>query len=127
MLGEPPSAAQRSIVTVTSASAGMVSPDRAAYCCSKAALSTVVKIFALRLADAGIGCYELRPGIIRTEMTHMATEKYDRLIEQGLIPMPRWGAPEDVGRAAAALAAGEFSYMTGDALHVDGGLHIQRL
>ncbi|HYX92795.1 MAG TPA: SDR family oxidoreductase, partial [Myxococcaceae bacterium] len=117
----------RSIVTVTSANAVIASPDRAEYCFSKTALSMLVKVFALRLAEAGVACYEVRPGIIRTDMTRVAAEKYDRLISAGLTPIPRWGEPEDVGRAIACLAAGDLPFMTGDAIHIDGGLHIQKL
>ena len=87
----------------------------------------MVKVFAVRLAGEGIDCYELRPGIIRTDMTRGVAAKYDRMIADGVTPIARWGQPEDVGRAAAALCSGEFSYMTGEALHVDGGLHIPRL
>lgn len=127
MLLDSPPPEHRSIITVTSANAFLVGADRAAYCFSKTALSMMVKVFALRLADAGIHCYELRPGIIRTDMTRVAAERYDRLIQDGLLPMPRWGEPDDIGRAAAALANGDFSYMTGEALHLDGGLHIHRM
>jgi len=117
----------RAIVTVTSANAVIAGPDRAEYCFSKTALSMVVKVFALRLAEAGIACYEIRPGIIRTDMTRVATEKYDRLIAGGLTPIARWGEPEDVGRVIATVAAGELPFVTGDAINVDGGLHIQKL
>ncbi len=117
----------RAIVTISSANAVMASVDRAEYCLSKAALSMLVRILALRLADAGIASWEIRPGIIRTEMTRVATEKYDRLIGEGLSPMRRWGEPDDIGRAVAALAAGDFPFVTGEAIHVDGGLHIRRL
>lgn len=127
MLVDPRPAEQRSITTVTSANAFLVAPDRAPYCFSKAALSMMNKVFAVRLAEAGIHCFELRPGIIRTDMTRVAADRYDRLIAEGLLPMSRWGEPDDVGKAAAALASGQFSYMTGEALHLDGGLHIHRL
>ena len=115
------------MVTITSANATIVAPDRAAYCLAKCALSRMVKVFAVRLAEARIGCYEIRPGIIRTDMTRVATQRYDRLIAEGLLPEARWGEPEDVGRAVAALASGELTYMTGDALHIDGGMHIRRV
>jgi NAD(P)-dependent dehydrogenase (short-subunit alcohol dehydrogenase family) len=127
MLETPTPPRTRAIVTVTSANATIASPDRAEYCLSKTALSMMVKLFALRLADSGIACYEVRPGVIRTDMTRVATGKYDRLIAEGLTPIARWGEPEDVGRAIALLASGELSFVTGDALHVDGGLHIHRL
>jgi NAD(P)-dependent dehydrogenase (short-subunit alcohol dehydrogenase family) len=117
----------RAIVTISSSNAVLASPDRAEYCFSKTALSMMVKILAVRLGEAGIGCYEIRPGIIRTDMTRVATQKYDRLIAEGLTPVARWGEPQDVGRAAAALAAGELPFTTGEALHIDGGLHIHRL
>jgi NAD(P)-dependent dehydrogenase (short-subunit alcohol dehydrogenase family) len=127
MLETPAPGQPRSIVTVTSANAVMASPDRAEYCLSKTALSMMVKLFALRLGEAGVGCYEVRPGVIRTDMTRVAKDKYDRLIAEGLTPIARWGEPEDVGRAIACLASGELSFVTGDALHVDGGLHIHKL
>jgi NAD(P)-dependent dehydrogenase (short-subunit alcohol dehydrogenase family) len=127
MIEAPAPPHPRSIVTVTSANAVIASPDRAEYCFSKTALSMLVKVFALRLAEAGVACYEVRPGIIRTDMTRVAAEKYDRLISAGLTPIPRWGEPEDVGRAIACLAAGDLPFMTGDAIHIDGGLHIQKL
>ncbi|HZQ60873.1 MAG TPA: 3-ketoacyl-ACP reductase [Casimicrobiaceae bacterium] len=127
LLASPRPEWHRAIVTVTSVNAEIIAPDRAAYCCSKTALSMMVKLFAARLAPHGIGCYELRPGIIRTDMTRVAAARYDRIIAEGAVPMPRWGEPEDVGRAAALLCAGELTYMTGEALHVDGGLHLKRL
>ena len=127
MLADPADGTPRAIVTISSANAVMASPDRAEYCFGKAALSMMVKILALRLAEAGIASFEVRPGIIRTEMTRVATEKYDRLIAAGLTPIARWGEPDDVGRAVAALAGGDFPFTTGDAINVDGGLHIHRL
>lgn len=127
MLADTQSGHPRSIVTITSANATLASADRAEYCLAKTALSMKVKVFALRLAEAGIAVYEVRPGVIRTAMTAVAREKYDRLIEGGLTPVRRWGEPQDVGKAVATLAAGEIPFATGGALHVDGGLHIHRL
>lgn len=127
MLADPPGAAHRSIVTISSANAEIVSPDRAEYCFAKSALSMMAKVFALRLAPAGIASYEVRPGVIRTDMTRVAAPKYDRLIAEGLTPIARWGEPDDVGRTVAALACGELPFVTGEAVHVDGGLHIRRL
>ena len=117
----------RSIVNIASANAAMASPDRAEYCLSKAGLSMMTKLYALRLADAGIGVFEVRPGIIRTAMTAVAAPRYDRLIADGLSPMRRWGEPADVGGVVAALADGRFHFSTGEVVHVDGGLHIPRL
>jgi NAD(P)-dependent dehydrogenase (short-subunit alcohol dehydrogenase family) len=127
MLADAPGTAPRSIVTVSSANAVLVAPDRAEYCLSKTALSMMVNVMAARLGVAGIACYEIRPGVIRTPMTAVAAKRYDRLIAEGLTPVARWGEPQDVGRVAAALAAGELPFVTGDAVHVDGGLHIHRL
>ncbi|MGI4945612.1 MAG: 3-ketoacyl-ACP reductase [Janthinobacterium lividum] len=117
----------RSIVNIASANANMASPDRAEYCLSKAGISMMTKLFALRLADDGVGVFEVRPGIIRTDMTAVATARYDGLIEGGLTPIRRWGEPPDVGLVAASLASGRFSFSTGEVVHVDGGLHIPRL
>jgi NAD(P)-dependent dehydrogenase (short-subunit alcohol dehydrogenase family) len=127
MLAEPSGEAPRSIITVSSANAVLVAPDRAEYCLSKTALSMMVKLMAVRLGAAGIACYEIRPGVVRTPMTAVAAARYDRLIAEGLTPIARWGEPQDVGRVAAALAAGELPFVTGDAVNVDGGLHIHRL
>lgn len=117
----------RSVVTVTSVSAVAASPERADYCISKAGLSMYVKALALRLAGRGIGVYEVRPGIIRTEMTAGVAEKYDRLIEGGLVPEGRWGLPEDIAEAVAALASGAFAFSQGQVIDVDGGLTLPRL
>ncbi len=117
----------RSIVNISSANAYAASPNRAEYCLSKTAVSMATKLFATRLGEAGVGVFEIRPGVIRTNMTAVAAADYDKRIAAGLSPMPRWGEPEDVGRAAAALAGGAFKFSTGDAIHVDGGLHITRL
>ena len=117
----------RAIITITSANAVIAAPDRAEYCLAKSALSMMVRILALRLGEAGIACYEVRPGIIRTDMTAVAARKYDQLIADGLTPIARWGEARDVGRVVAAMAAGDLPFVTGDALHVDGGLHIHKL
>jgi NAD(P)-dependent dehydrogenase (short-subunit alcohol dehydrogenase family) len=127
MLADSLPAPGRCIVTIGSISAVAASPERAAYCCSKAALSMMVKLFALRLAPHGIACHEVRPGIVRTQMTAGVAGRYDRLIEEGGVPIARWGEPEDIARAVAALCSGDFGYMTGEVLHIDGGLHIPRL
>jgi 3-oxoacyl-[acyl-carrier protein] reductase len=116
-----------SIVNVTSISATVASPDRGDYCLSKAALAMSTQLFAVRLGPIGIPVYEVRPGVIRTDMTAGVGEKYDRLIENGLLLQSRWGRIEDVGRAVAALARGDLAYSTGAVLVVDGGLTVPRL
>jgi 3-oxoacyl-[acyl-carrier protein] reductase len=115
------------IVNVSSISATVVSINRGEYCIAKAGLSMVTQLFATRLGPLGIPVYEVRPGVIKTDMTAGVTAKYDQLIESGLCVQPRWGAPEDVGRAVAALARGDFPYSTGLVVMVDGGLVIPRL
>jgi len=116
-----------SIIFITSVSAYMSSPSRAEYCISKAGLSLAAAIFADRLSEYGINVYEIRPGIIKTNMTAPVEAKYDKLIGDGLIPQRRWGLPEDVGRAVVALAGGSFSYSTGMVIEVSGGMNIPRL
>jgi 3-oxoacyl-[acyl-carrier protein] reductase len=115
------------IVNVTSISATVASPDRGDYCLSKAALSMATQLWAVRLGNAGIPVYEVRPGVIRTDMTAPVEGKYDRLIDEGLLLQRRWGTPEDVGRAVAALARGDMPYSTGGVFLVDGGLTVPRL
>jgi NAD(P)-dependent dehydrogenase (short-subunit alcohol dehydrogenase family) len=115
------------IVFITSISAAVSSTARAEYCMSKAALSMAATLFAHALAPLGIGVYEVRPGIIATDMTAGVKSKYDRLIAQGLVPQGRWGRPEDVGRTVAALARGAFAFSTGAVLEVSGGMNIRRL
>ena len=115
------------IVFITSMSAERSSADRAEYCVSKAGLSMAARVFADRLAREGIRVFEVRPGIIRTDMTAPAREKYDRLIAGGLVPEGRWGEPDDVARAVVALARGDFDYSTGMIVDVAGGLGIPRL
>ncbi|MDQ2633515.1 MAG: 3-ketoacyl-ACP reductase [Pseudomonadota bacterium] len=117
----------RSIITITSVSAEFASPERPDYCVSKAGLSMWVKNLALRLAADDIGVFEVRPGIIRTDMTAAVTERYDGLIEQGLVPSRRWGEAADVGHAVATLAAGTLGFATGSILNVDGALSVRRL
>jgi NAD(P)-dependent dehydrogenase (short-subunit alcohol dehydrogenase family) len=117
----------RSIVTISSANAFLVGPDRPEYCFSKLSLSMMTKAFALRLGGHGIATYEIRPGLIRTDMTLPVRDKYTRMIADGLTPQARWGEPQDVGRTVATLALGRLPFSTGDAFHVDGGLHIPKL
>jgi NAD(P)-dependent dehydrogenase (short-subunit alcohol dehydrogenase family) len=119
--------ARPAIVFITSISAIVSSTARAEYCLSKAALSMAARIFADRLAESGINVYEVRPGIIQTDMTAPVREKYNQLIAEGLVPQKRWGLPEDVGKAVAALARGSFPYSTGMVLEVSGGMDIRRL
>lgn len=115
------------IVNVTSVSATVASTSRGEYCVSKAGLAMASQLWAARLAGEGIPVYEVRPGIIRTDMTAGVVEKYDRLIAAGLVPQGRWGTPEDVGRVVASLARGDAPYSTGAVVVVDGGLTIPRL
>jgi 3-oxoacyl-[acyl-carrier protein] reductase len=117
----------RSIVFVTSVSAEMVSTMRGDYCVSKAGLAMTAQLFAARLASSGIRVYEVRPGIIATDMTAPVREMYDQRIADGLIPEGRWGQPDDVGRVVSALLRGDAPYATGSVIHVDGGLTIPRL
>ena len=118
---------QPKIVTITSISAYTASVNRGDYCVSKAALSMLTPLFAARLAEHGIGVFEIRPGIIATDMTGPVKEKYDQLIANGLTPIKRWGTPEDIGKAVAAVACGAFPFSTGEVLNVDGGFHLRRL
>ncbi len=115
------------IIFISSISSYVSSPSRAEYCISKAALSMTAKIFADRLAEYGINVYEVRPGIIQTEMTAPVKEKYDKLIAEGLVPQKRWGFPEDVAKAVVSLARGDFIYSTGLVVEVSGGMNIRHL
>jgi NAD(P)-dependent dehydrogenase (short-subunit alcohol dehydrogenase family) len=116
-----------SIVFITSVSADMASPNRGEYCVSKAGLSMAARLFALRLAGHGIPVYEVRPGIIATDMTAGVKDAYDKRIAGGLVPDGRWGTPDDVGRIVAALLRGDAPYATGSVINVDGGLSLPRL
>jgi NAD(P)-dependent dehydrogenase (short-subunit alcohol dehydrogenase family) len=115
------------IVFVTSVSAEAASTNRGEYCVSKAGLAMAARLYAVRLAAAGIPVYEVRPGIIRTDMTAGVAETYDRLIGEGLVPQGRWGEPADIGRVVTALARGDAAYSTGAVIPVDGGFSIPRL
>jgi len=115
------------IIIVSSISAYTASVNRGDYCISKAALSMVTRLFAARLAEYGINVYEIRPGIIATDMTGPVKDKYDKLIAEGLTPIQRWGTPEDVGKAVAAIAQDLFPFSTGEVINVDGGFHLRRL
>jgi 3-oxoacyl-[acyl-carrier protein] reductase len=115
------------IVNVSSISATVASVNRGEYCISKAGVAMATQLWAARLGEFGIPVYEVRPGVIRTDMTAGAQEKYDKLFGEGLAIQRRWGMPEDVGKAVAALARGDFPYSTGQVIMVDGGLTIQRL
>jgi NAD(P)-dependent dehydrogenase (short-subunit alcohol dehydrogenase family) len=118
---------QPKIVTISSISAYTASVQRGDYCVSKAAVSMITPLFATRLAEYGIRVYEIRPGLIDTDMTAPVRDRYDRLIESGLTPIQRWGTPEDVGRAVSALALDLLPFSTGEVLNVDGGFHLRRL
>ena len=115
------------LVFVSSMSAHTVSVNRGDYCVSKAGLAMAAQVFAARLAGEGVQVYELRPGIMATDMTAGVKEKYDRLIAEGLVPQGRWGTAQDVGLAVAALLAGDFPFSTGAVIPIDGGAHLRRL
>jgi 3-oxoacyl-[acyl-carrier protein] reductase len=118
---------QARIVNVGSLSAYTSSPNRAEYCLSKAGVAMMTALYADRLAEYGIPVYEVRPGIIQTDMTQAVAEKYDELIAAGLTPIHRWGRPEDVARAVVAIAEGYLPFSTGEVINVDGGFHLRRL
>jgi 3-oxoacyl-[acyl-carrier protein] reductase len=115
------------LVFVSSISASLASVNRGDYCISKAGLAMAAKLWATRLAADGVQVFEVRPGIMSTDMTAGVKEKYDRMIGTGLVPQNRWGTGDDVGRAVAALLTGAFPFSTGEVIHVDGGLHLERL
>jgi 3-oxoacyl-[acyl-carrier protein] reductase len=115
------------IVNISSISAYAMSTNRADYCLAKAALQAMTWLFADRLAEERIQVFEVCPGVIATDMTGPVKEKYDRLIAEGLSPMRRWGQPENVAKAVAALVEGYFPFSTGERINVDGGFHIRRL
>lgn len=117
---------QQTIINISSLSAYAPATNRGDYCISKAGMRMMTQLWALRLADHGIRVYEVCPGVIETDMTAAAKEKYTPLIEAGLSPIRRWGTAEDVGKSVAALVSGTFPFSTGDVINVDGGFHIRR-
>lgn len=123
----PPDTFRPKIVTLTSISAYTASTQRGEYCISKAGLSMLTPLFASRLAEHGIQVYEIRPGLIQSDMTAAVQAQYTRLIDEGLTPIRRWGTPEEVGKAVAAIAQDAFPFSTGEVFNVDGGFHLRRL
>jgi 3-oxoacyl-[acyl-carrier protein] reductase len=121
--GKPPG----KIVTITSVSTYTASTNRGDYCVAKSGLSMMTKLFAVRLAEFGINVFEIRPGVIETDMTGPVKEKYDKMIAEGLTPIARWGKPDDVARAVVAVATDAFPFSTGEVINVDGGFHLRRL
>jgi NAD(P)-dependent dehydrogenase (short-subunit alcohol dehydrogenase family) len=115
------------IVNTSSISSYTSSPARGEYCVSKAGISMMTKLYADRLAEYGIGVFEIQPGIIATDMTKVVTAKYDKLIAEGLTPIKRWGQPEDIAKAVGAIAEGKLDFSTGQVINVDGGFHLRRL
>ncbi|MGB3288100.1 MAG: 3-ketoacyl-ACP reductase [Burkholderiaceae bacterium] len=127
MLADGLPTAGRSIVILSSSNAQLVSVEKGEYCISKTGLSMAAKLFAVRLAQAGIAVYDIRPGLIRTDMTAEVRDKYGAMIDQGISPIRRWGEPEDVGKAVTTLVSGLIPFATGIAVDIDGGLLIPRL
>jgi NAD(P)-dependent dehydrogenase (short-subunit alcohol dehydrogenase family) len=125
--GEDTTPYRPKIITISSISGYAVSTNRGDYCMAKAALGMMTKLYAARLAEHGINVYEICPGIIASDMTAPVKEKYDKLIAEGLTPIKRWGTPEDVGKAVAAIAQDSFPFSTGEVINVDGGFHLRRL
>lgn len=115
------------IVNIGSLSSYTSSPNRGEYCISKAGVSMLTKLFADRLAEDGINVYEVRPGIIYTDMTKVVKDKYDKLIDEGLTPIKRWGYPEDIANAVSVFCSGMLNFSTGEVINVDGGFHLKRL
>ena len=117
----------RAIINISSVSATVASVNRGCYCVSKAGVGMATQLWAVRLAEYGIGVYEVRPGIVATDMTKGVHDKYDAMIESGLLLEKRWGTPEDIGRVVTMLARGDLPYATGAVLTVDGGMTVPRL
>jgi len=117
----------RCIVNISSISAYTASASRGEYCLSKAGVSMATKLWAARLADEGVNVYEMRPGVIATDMTSAVRDKYDKLIADGLTPIRRWGQPTDIAAAVAACARGDLRFSTGEVINVDGGFHLRTL
>jgi NAD(P)-dependent dehydrogenase (short-subunit alcohol dehydrogenase family) len=119
--------ARPKIINIGSVSAYAASVNRGEYCISKAGVGMMTQLFAARLAEYGILVYEIRPGIIATDMTAGVKAKYDALIAEGITPIKRWGLPEDIGKTVVAVATGMLPFSTGEVINVDGGFHLQRL
>lgn len=115
------------IINISSISAYTVSTERADYCISKAGMSMMTQLFAQRLAEQNVSVFEIRPGIIKTDMTAPVQEKYDRLIAGGLLPISRWGLPDDIAAVVTGIAKGYYPYATGEVINIDGGFHIRQL
>lgn len=129
MIAEPGHVAtqpDRSMFFISSGNAVIATATQADYCISKAGIAMMSTLYSIRLAEAGIAVYEIRPGMIRTDMTADVFDKYDAVVTSGKLPVPRWGEAEDIGRTVATLAAGDLPYITGHAFHVDGGIHIRK-
>ena len=124
---DPLPGATRAVVNVTSISAYTVSTNRGDYCIAKAGLAMMTKLYAVRLAESGIGVFEIQPGVIATDMTGPVKEKYDKLFAGGLAPINRWGQPSDIGKSVVAVASGLFPYSTGQVFNVDGGFHLRTI
>jgi NAD(P)-dependent dehydrogenase (short-subunit alcohol dehydrogenase family) len=127
MLAAPAGAHPRAIVSLSSMNAYITAPERAEYCLSKTGVSMMTKLYALRLAESGIGVFDIRPANNPPDIPPVVMDRYERLIGQGITPIRRWGEPRDIARVAVQLAGGDFHFSTGDAFHVDGGMHIHRL
>jgi 3-oxoacyl-[acyl-carrier protein] reductase len=128
MIEQPPGGTAAKIVIVSSISAYAASVNRGDYCLAKAGLAMMTTLYAARLAEHGINVYEIRPGVIATDMTAAVKERYDRLIvDEGLTPIRRWGRPDDVGRAVVAVATDLLPFSTGQVIDVDGGFHLRTL
>ncbi len=119
-----PSPAQRSIINISSSNAEAAALERGEYSIAKSGVSMMTKLFSLRLAGHGINVYEIKPGLIATDMTKVAKKVYDQRIKEGFSPINRWGHPDDVAKVVATLASGEWPFVTGESIHVDGGLLI---
>ncbi|MFX0009802.1 MAG: 3-ketoacyl-ACP reductase [Candidatus Hermodarchaeota archaeon] len=115
------------IINISSISSFTASTNRGEYCLSKAGMTMMTKLFAVRLADFGIPVYEISPGIIDTPMTEKVKDKYNKLIAEGITPIKRWGKPEDVAKSVIAIVTGLLPYSTGSIIEIDGGFHLQRL
>jgi len=115
------------IINISSINSCTISVNRGEYCISKAGISMITQLFAVRLAQWGINVYEIRPGIIQTDMTSVVKDKYNRLIKEGVNPICRWGYPEDIGKAVSVICSGSLDFSTGEVINVDGGFHLRRL